>query len=260
MARQKLGAALTRISARLFSQIGFFSLVIVVFMVISILESGEFFNLSITHGAIFGLLGYALALGFDLVSIVCMLARLNAQRIRDERGSRLNLVGVMICSAVSAFANAASTLQGYNPALLNHTPGWMSAVAPWIGLVFPTMTIVLSMTTDHILDHTPVNGTDVATFRAQEKRRVELLQARLDTEKELLALESQLADVRGKSGQASGKVAREWIFWRWLRPAAGTLNNADQIKQEIDQTMQAVRSSLEERLTSLETAVSIDPR
>ena len=64
------------------------------------------------------------------------------------------------------------------------------------------------MTTDHILDHTPVNGIDVATFRAQEKRRVELLQARLDTEKELLALESQLADVRAKPGQASQELLR----------------------------------------------------
>jgi hypothetical protein len=88
--RRQIGAALVKMGTRLFSHIGFFSLVIVVFMVISVLESGDFFNRNITHDAVFGLLGYALALGFDLVSVVCMLARLNAERMRDERGSRLN--------------------------------------------------------------------------------------------------------------------------------------------------------------------------
>ena len=132
-----VGAALKQVASFLFSQIGFFSVVIIVFMVISVLESGSFFDSNITHHAIFGLLGYALALGFDLVSVVCMLARLNAQRMRDEHGSRLNLVGVIICAAVSAFANAAGSLQGYNPVDLNRTPVWMQVSAPWLGMVFP---------------------------------------------------------------------------------------------------------------------------
>lgn len=110
--RRHIGVAFAKASQRLFSPVGFFGLVIVVFLIISVLESGEFFNTDITHGAIFGLLGYALALGFDLVSVVCMQARLNATRMRDERGARLNLMGVGICAAVSAFANAAGSLQG----------------------------------------------------------------------------------------------------------------------------------------------------
>ena len=101
---RQLGGILKSVSGHLFSQIGFFSLVIVVFLIISVLESGDFFNSNITHQAIFGLLGYALALGFDLVSIVCMLARLNAERMKDSRGSRLNLMGVIVCAPVSAFA------------------------------------------------------------------------------------------------------------------------------------------------------------
>jgi len=102
--RAAIGKRLAQATSALFSQIGFFTLVILVFMMISVLESGEFFNVNITHGALFGILGYALALGFDLVSVVCMLARLNALRLRDESGARLNLLGVVICAAVSAFA------------------------------------------------------------------------------------------------------------------------------------------------------------
>jgi len=216
--RQRIGMALTKASARLFSPVGFFSLVIVVFMLISVLESGEFFNVNITHRAMWGLLGYALALGFDLVSVVCMQARLNATRMRDDRGSRLNLIGVSICAAVSAFANAAGSLQGYNPVDLNHTPGWMQISAPWLGMVFPALIVVLSMTMDHILDHAPSRGIDVETFRERERKRVGMLQVRLETERELLTLETQLSTLRQQREVASGHVRREWFFWHWLRP------------------------------------------
>jgi hypothetical protein len=258
MNRRHVGAALKQMVSSLFSQIGFFSVVIIVFMVISVLESGSFFDANITHHAIFGLLGYALALGFDLVSVVCMLARLNAQRMRDEHGSRLNLVGVMICAAVSAFANAAGSLQGYNPADLNRTPLWMQVSAPWLGMVFPALIVVLSMTTDHILDHAPSRGIDVPTFRERERKRVDMLQVRLDTERELLTLETELSTLRHKRELASGHVRREWIFWRWLRPVAPAQSapTGDERKVEIDQAVQTLRAALEERLEKLGTHLS----
>ncbi|HEU5384239.1 MAG TPA: helix-turn-helix domain-containing protein [Ktedonobacteraceae bacterium] len=256
--RRHVGAALKQIVSSLFSQIGFFSIVIIVFMVISVLESGSFFDANITHHAILGLLGYALALGFDLVSVVCMLARLNAQRMRDEHGSRLNLVGVMICAAVSAFANAAGSLQGYNPADLNRTPIWMQISAPWLGMVFPALIVVLSMTTDHILDHAPSRGIDVPTFRERERKRVDMLQVRLDTERELLKLETELSTLRHKRELASGHMPREWVFWRWLRPVvpAQSAPTGDERKAEIDQAVQTLRSVLEERLEKLGTHLS----
>ena len=256
--RRPVGAALKQIVSSLFSQIGFFSVVIIVFMVISVLESGAFFDANITHHAIFGLLGYALALGFDLVSVVCMLARLNAQRMRDESGSRLNLVGVMICAAVSAFANAAGSLQGYNPADLNRTPVWMQVSAPWLGMVFPALIVVLSMTTDHILDHAPSRGIDVPTFRAREQKRVGMLQVRLDTEKELLKLETELSTLRRNREIVSGRVRREWIIWRWLRPVvpAHTTTSENGWKEEIDQAVQTLRAALEERVEKLGTHLS----
>lgn len=250
--------AFKKATASLFSQIGFFTVVIIIFMIISVLESGSFFDANITHHAIFGLLGYALALGFDLVSVVCMLARLNAQRMRDEHGSRLNLVGVIICAAVSAFANAAGSLQGYNPADLNRTPVWMQISAPWLGMIFPALIVVLSMTTDHILDHAPSRGIDVATFREREQKRVDMLQVRLDTERELLKLETELSTLRHKRELASGHVRREWIFWNWLRPvnSAQSGPTSDERKAEIDQVVQTLRAALEERLEELGTCLS----
>jgi hypothetical protein len=256
--RRHIGTALKKAVASLFSQIGFFSVVIIVFMIISVLESGSFFDANITHHAIFGLLGYALALGFDLVSVVCMLARLNAQRMRDDHGSRLNLIGVVICAAVSAFANAAGSLQGYNPADLNRTPAWMQVSAPWLGMVFPALIVVLSMTTDHILDHAPSRGIDVPTFRERERKRVDMLQVRLDTEKELLKLETELSTLRRNRELASGQVRREWIFWRWLRPVAPVPSapTEGERKAEIDQAVQTLRAALEARLEELGTRLT----
>ena len=258
MNRHHVGAALKQMVSSLFSQIGFFSVVIIVFMVISVLESGSFFDSNITHHAIFGLLGYALALDFDLVSVVCMIARLNAQRMRDENGSRLNLVGVIICAAVSAFANAAGSLQGYNPENLNRTPDWMRFSAPWLGLVFPALIVVLSMTTDHILDHAPSRGIDVPTFRERKRKRVDMLQVRLDTERELLKLETELSTLRRNRELVSGHVRREWIFWRWLRPVAPVPSASMGVERTegIDQVVQMLRTALEARLEELCTRIT----
>lgn len=44
LGRRQLGATLRSVGARLFSQVGFFSIVIVVFLVVSVLESGQIIN------------------------------------------------------------------------------------------------------------------------------------------------------------------------------------------------------------------------
>ncbi len=245
--RRAIGAQLTKAGAALFSQIGFFTVVILVFLAISVLESGEFFNLNITHEALFGILGYALALGFDLVSVVCMLARMGAIRMRDERGARLNLLGVMLCAAVSAFANAAASLQGYNVGNLDHTPWWMQQVAPWLGTIFPMMIVILSITTDHIIDHrAPAKGIDLDIYKAQEKRRVDMLHIKLDTERELLTLDRELSRLRVQREQATGRVPREWFFVRWTRPVIPPTEEViiEKIGQAVDTARQAMDTQL----------------
>lgn len=255
---RRISASLGGMVQRLFSPVGFFGLVILVFLVISVLESGQFFDANITHHAVFGLLGYALALGFDLVSIVCMQARLNAARMRDEHGARLNLVGVGICAAVSAFANVAGSLQGYHPADLDHTPGWIQSCAPWTSMVFPLLIVVLSMTTDHILDHTPSRGIDLDAFRARERKRVEMLQIRLDTERDLLKLEAGLAPFRREREQTSGHMQHEWIFWRWLRPAVpASLVDEEALTKATDQAVQLALARLEDRVADLQRSLTM---
>lgn len=254
--RRTLGALLVRFGLRLFSPIGFFTIVILVFLIVSVLESGQFFDRTITHHAISGLLGYALALGFDLISVVCMQARLNAVRMRDDRGQRLNLIGVIICASVSAFANAAGSVQGYRPVDLAQTPEWMRLLAPWLSMVFPAMIVVLSLTLDHLLDHTPARGIDVATFREREQRRVEILQVRLDTTRALLALETELAALRHQRERVGDGVAREWFWMRWLRPRMATPPMSASVTQEVQQAIHAAQRVLDAHLTECQTISS----
>lgn len=249
--RRTISRQIKKAGEALFSQVGFFTVVILVFLMISVLESGSFFNENITHEALFGTLGYALALGFDLVSVVCMLARMGAIRMRDVRGARLNLLGVMLCAAVSAFANAAASLQGYNATNLNHTPWWMQQVAPYLGTIFPTMIVILSLTTDHLLDHRgPAKGIDLDKYKTQEKRRVDMLQVKLDTEKELLQLDKELSMLRGQPGQAGGHLPREWFFVRWMRPVVPPTQEV--ITEQIGQAVDTLRQTLDTQIGQLQ--------
>ena len=253
--RRVIGAQIKKAGEALFSQIGFFTIVILVFLVISVLESGEFFNVNITHQALFGTLGYALALGFDLVSVACMLARMGALRMRDERGARLNLLGVILCAAVSAFANAAASLQGYQASNLDHTPWWMQQVAPWLGTIFPTMIVVLSLTTDHLLDHrAPTKEINLATYKEQEKRRVDMVRIKLATEKELLTLDREITDLRIQRGQASGQLPREWFFARWMRPVIPPTQ--EQITEQLEQALDSTRTTLDTQVSQLQTLLT----
>lgn len=224
------------------------------------LESGQFFNINITHEALFGILGYALALGFDLVSVVCMLARMSAIRMRDARGARLNLLGVILCAAVSAFANAAASLQGYQASNLDRTPWWMQQVAPWLGTIFPTMIVVLSLTTDHLLDHRgPAKGVDLDKYKAQEKRRVDMLLVKLDTEKELLKLDRELSTLHAQRGQASGHLPREWFFVRWIRPV--TPPTQEMMAEKIEQAVDTARQALDTQISQFQTLfATVDTR
>jgi phage host-nuclease inhibitor protein Gam len=189
----------------MFSQVGFFYLVLLVFMAVSVTESGDFFNKAITHDVFAGSLGYAVAAVFDLLSLVFMLARLNAGRIADRRGEWLSLFGVIICAAVSAFANMASAVQTYDASQFNHIPAWMQSAAPYLGMVFPAMIIVVSIISDHIGDLNPQRADSIEKYRLKEQKKVDLLRVRLDIEKQLAETRKEMAELHQKP---SKKVQR----------------------------------------------------
>lgn len=193
----------------IFSTTGFFWLTLLVFMSVSVTESGDFFNLAITHGAVFGLLGYAVAGTFDMLAIVFMMARLNATRIADGKGKWLALLGVAICAGISAFGNMASAVQAYNASVFNHLPAGVAGIAPYMSLVFPSMVVFTTLIADHIGDLNPGRADSIEVYRIKEMRKVELVKVRLEIERELAGVRLQMATLKQKPAKLSRKQRRE---------------------------------------------------
>src|SRR5713226_8007616 len=109
------------------------------------------------------------------------------------------------------------------------------------------MLIVLSLPADHLLDTTAVNvKIDPEDFRKQEKKRVEILKVRLETEQELLKEESKIAAIRSERDLAQDKKPTyEWFFTRWLRPHITPPMVA--IKAEIERAVNEARKRQEQQ-------------
>lgn len=187
------------------SQVGFFWLVLLIFMAVSVTESGDFFNKAITHGVFFGTLGYAVATVFDLLSLVCMIARMNAARIADKKGEGLALLGVVVCAGVSAFANVASAVQDYQVSQFSSIPQWMQQASPYVGLIFPAMIVIVTLIADHIGDLNPQKADSVANYRAKEQKKIGLLQVRLEIEKQRAEVQKELALIHKKPSKREQK-------------------------------------------------------
>ena len=184
-----------------FSQVMFFWLTLVVFMAVSVTESGAFFDAAITHGALYGTLGYAVACVFDLLSIVFMLSRINALRLADRKGAWLSLFGVTACAGISAFANTATAVQSYQTGMFNHIPTWMQVAAPYLGCVFPLMIVGVSIIADHITDLNPARHDSVEKYRLREEKKLNLLRVRLEFAREMAELQGQMKALRHKSDE-----------------------------------------------------------
>lgn len=187
------------------SQVAFFYLVLLIFIVVSVTESGDFFNKAITHNVFGGVLGYAVATVFDLFSLVCMIARMNAARIADKRGMFLALVGVIVCAGVSAFANVSSAVQDYQVSQFSNIPAWMQQVSPYLGLVFPGMVIIVTLIADHIGDLNPQKADSVANYRAKEIKKIELLRVRYEIEKQRSEVQRNIALLHQKPSKREQK-------------------------------------------------------
>jgi hypothetical protein len=191
----------------------FFWIVIAVFLAVSVFASGDFFS-KLEHDAVPGL-GYATALFIDLVAVQCMRARLNAGRMRDRRGQLLYLLGVLICAAASAFANVYTSLSTFTDKAAGALPAWMPAVAPWFGLVFPALIVLLSMTADYTVDQTS-SKLNPDQYKEVEGKRVRLLSIQRDLLRDRVGIEREIDEL---AAQLRGRKERRVFFLvAWLFP------------------------------------------
>src|SRR5579859_3297666 len=189
----------------------FFWATIYVLMIVSVLESGPFYEGIIPSSVPF--LGYAVALVFDLVAVNGMRAQLEAMRMKDRK-VWLYLLAIVVCSVSSIFANLYQALDH-----ASRLPTWMHDTAPWLAFLFPSLIIVMSMVADHVLDKTSTR-LNAEKFREREGKRLAILQVQFDIESQRVALERDLEQLR--RGQRGPK--REFILIRWLFPSKQSAN------------------------------------
>jgi archaellum component FlaC len=239
----------------IFSQGGLFYIGMGLFMLASVVEAGPVLNKIAMHGTLWGYGGHMLVFAFDMISAVSLRARLNARRVFDTHGMKLQMWGICLPAAVSVSANLAGAIQGFNQSDFSHLFifAWL---LPLIGAVFPSMIIVLSLAADHLIDTTAVNvKIDPEEFRKQEKKRVEILKVRLETEQELLKEESKIVAIRSERDQAQDKQpAQEWFFMRWLRPHTAPPMAA--VKAEIEKAVNEARKAQEQQANALASTLS----
>lgn len=228
----------------------FFWCVIAVFMIVSVLLSGDFFS-KIEHSNIPGL-GQATALFIDLVAVQCMRARLGALRIRDKFGAMLYLLGVLMCAGTSAYANTYSSLSEFSDPLTGSLPPWMHAIAPWSGMIFPALIVLLSITADYTVDQTN-SKLDANKYREQEQKRVDILEVRRDMHQKRLSIEQEIERITQERKHLSpNKKEREFLLVRWLFPKKPLDMNqvidkvTEQLNAKLDEQKQAMQQQIEQ--------------
>jgi hypothetical protein len=181
-----------------------FWLVIAIFLFVSVLESGSYFNELLGTASLSGILGYAVALVIDLVAVECMRARLGAVRMRDYTGQRLYLFGVIACAGLSAFANTYTALKHYHAPIGTLLPDWMMLIAPWSGMAFPLLIIFLSFTADYTADQTSTK-LDPENYKTQENKRLQLLAIQRDMLRERVQIEQEIDLLNQRAQQGKGR-------------------------------------------------------
>lgn len=252
--RRSISKGITSLWQNTFSQGGLFYFGMALFMLASVVEAGPVLNKIAMHGALWGYGGHMLVFAFDMIASVSLRARLNARRVFDTRGMKLQMWGIWLPALVSISANLAGAIQSFNANDFNHLFifAWL---LPLIGAVFPSMIVVLSLAADHLIDTTAINTKiDVEEFKKQEKKRIDILKVRLSTEQELLEEEKKIATIRSERNQAQERPAQEWFFMRWLRPYV-TPPMAT-IKAEIEKAVNDARKAQEQQATALASTLS----
>ena len=192
-----------------------FWLVIYVFLGVSVLESGNFFNILLGPNSLLNSLGYASAFVIDLVAVECMRARLHAVRMRDRSGALLYLFGVIICASISAFANGYTALLHWHEPVHTPIPEFMIYIAPTIGVVFPLLMIFLSFAGDYTADQANTR-LDPEEYKASELKRLKLLEIQRDILQSRMQIEQEIDEMTQRL--KSGKSERTFFLTAWLFP------------------------------------------
>ncbi len=247
---------LTAIQRKICNRNGFFWLVCIIFMSVSVLHAGVFFGITGNAHDVPGVaqyLGFAVSFFLDLVTIILMQALLEARYRSDELRARQFLLFIAICCATSTFANLAISLNDFDPKkFLPHAPAWIQIAAPYVLASFPLFVILMSIAAEMIINTRPLDSLNEEEYEADEKKRIRLLQIRNDylqrqADEELRALTIRATMQMNKRMQ-SGKLAKSFR-WFWEKPVdidAIIAGVSTQLKAVYEPEIAALKQRVEE--------------
>jgi hypothetical protein len=206
----KLGGWLQIARSRIFTRAGFFWSVMVAFMAVSVWQGGAFF--SVTGD----LVGYAVALFLDLVTIVLMHAQLES-RYRGENGrANLFVFFISITCGVSTFGNMAMALNTFNAsAMLPNAPTLVQTFAPFVLASSPLFVIMMSVASEMVINVRPLDKLDTRDYEADENKRVQILNIR--NQYYTRQVDAELELQRIKSRRRVERVGGWFLRWPWVK-------------------------------------------
>lgn len=168
-----------------------FNLVIICFMIMSVIESGPFFAGMLKND----FAGYFIVFVFDLSAVLFMNKRKTALFHGNDKLAFMHMLGVFMTAGISGFANAYSSLENYVTPTTGKVPVFMTHIAPWTGIVFPTLIIFIATTLE--ADHDGKNI--VERYKEEQQLRIDYLKEKVAKTQLINAELEQLELLKKKS-------------------------------------------------------------
>lgn len=240
--------------AKLFTRTTFFWLVNIVFMAISAYHAAPFFGSVVS--TIPGLewaeqyIGLPVALVIDGITIVFMQARMEASYKRDDRKRDMYTRYVACAAGLNTIANLYTSIEHFQSNNYTHLWPLMQGLAPVVLSVFPMFLVAISKAADEMVNVKPLEKLDVEEFKAQEQKRVDILEAQtnfLDKEARIMQRLIQVEAMQKQNEILRKGLSQKSFRWWWEKPF-------DAAVYEIQMAAKDARiADLEEQLADMRT-------
>jgi len=210
---------------KLFTRTAFFWLVNIVFMAISAYHAAPFFGSVVS--TIPGLewaeqyIGLPVALVIDGITIVFMQARMEASYKRDDRKRDMYTRYVCLAAGLNTVANLYTDIEHFQSSNYTHLWPFMQGLAPVVLSVFPMFLVAISKAADEMVNVKPLEKLDVEEFKAQEQKRVDILEAQanfLDKEAVIMQRLIRVEAMQKKNEILRKGISQKSFRWWWEKP------------------------------------------
>jgi hypothetical protein len=209
---------------QLFTRTSFFWLVNIVFMAISAYHAAPFFGS--VASTIPGLewaeqyIGLPVALVIDGITIVFMQARMEASYKRDDRKRDMYTRYVACAAGLNTVANLYTSIEHFQSGSYTHLWPLMQGLAPVVLSVFPMFLVAISKAADEMVNIKPLDKLNVEEFKAQEQKRVDILEAQaqfLDKEAVIMQRLIRVEAMQKRNEILRGGIAQKASWWPWKK-------------------------------------------